>query len=109
MAPGQESELEITMTVRTVVTTLVTAALLASAVAAARADVYFLNNQQATDTASATHVSDSADDRLLIVNGQNGRVIYDDGKDDLFCVTRKVIIGYNEFGEPIRKRVMRCR
>lgn len=99
------------MTIRSFVTTIVAAALIASAVTAARADVYFLgsNDQHATDTATATQVSDSADDRLLIVNGQNGRVIYDDGKDDLFCVTRKVVIGYNEFGEPIRKRVMRCR
>jgi hypothetical protein len=100
-----------TMTIRTFVTSVVTAALIASAATAARADVYLLNSsgQHAAGEAPATPVSDSADDRLLIVNGQNGRVIYDDGRDDLFCVTRKVIIGYNEFGEPIRKRVMRCR
>lgn len=100
------------MTIRTFVTAVVAAALIASAATAARADVYYLNNsssEHATGEAPVTHVADSADDRLLIVNGQNGRVIYDDGRDDLFCVTRKVIIGYNEFGEPIRKRVMRCR
>lgn len=98
------------MTIRTFVTAVVTAALIASAATAARADVYYLNNSgQPAAEAPATHVSDTPDDRLLIVNGQNGRVIYDDGRDDLFCVTRKVIIGYNEFGEPIRKRVMRCR
>ncbi|WP_454620433.1 hypothetical protein [Bradyrhizobium cenepequi] len=99
------------MTIRTFVTTIVAAVLVACAVTAAKADVYFLesNDQHETDTTAATHVSDSADDRLLIVNGQTGRVIYDDGKNDLFCVTRKVVIGYNEFGKPIRKRVMRCR
>lgn len=99
------------MTIRTFVTAIVAAALLPSAVSAARADVYILgsNDQHAKDTATATHTSGSDDDRLLIVNGQNGRVIYDDGKDDLFCVTRKVVIGYNEYGDPIRKRVMRCR
>ena len=98
------------MTVRTFVTTLVAAALIASAATAAKADVYFLgSDQHAVDTAPATPVSDSADDRLLIVNGNTGKVIYDDGKDDLFCVTRKVVIGYNEYGDPIRKRIMRCR
>lgn len=99
------------MTTRTLMTTIVAAALAASAITAAQADVYFLGSkdQHATDTATATHVSDSADDRLMIVNGKTGRVIYDDGKDDLFCVTRKVIIGYDEDGDPIRKRVMRCR
>ena len=51
----------------------------------------------------------AADDRLMIVNGNNGHVIYDDGKDDLFCVTRKVIVGYNEWGQPIRRRTMHCR
>jgi hypothetical protein len=51
----------------------------------------------------------SADDRLMIVNGNNGHVIYDDGKDDMFCVTRRVIVGYNEWGQPIRRRTMHCR
>lgn len=97
------------MTIRTFVTTIVAAAFVASAVTAARADVYFLGSNDQHETDRGIGASDSADDRLLIVNGSSGRVIYDDGKNDLFCVTRKVVIGYNEFGEPIRKRVMRCR
>lgn len=62
--------------------------------------------QGVTDTTEST---DAANDRLMIVNGNTGHVIYDDGRDDLFCVTRKVIVGYNEWGYPIRKRTMRCR
>jgi hypothetical protein len=53
-----------------------------------------------------------ADDpnRLLIVNGNTGKVIYDDGRNDLFCVIRRVAIGYNEHtGRPIYRRTMRCR
>jgi len=48
-------------------------------------------------------------DRLMIVNGNSGRVIYDDGRDDLFCVTRRYIIGYDDWGRPIRRRAMNCR
>ena len=51
----------------------------------------------------------TANDRLMIVNGNSGHVIYDDGRDDLFCVTRRVIVGYNEWGYPIRRRTMHCR
>ncbi|KPL53613.1 hypothetical protein ABB55_16485 [Prosthecomicrobium hirschii] len=51
----------------------------------------------------------SGEDRLLIVNGNTGRVIYDDGRDDLFCVTRKVIAGYDYYGRPILRRTMKCR
>jgi len=50
-----------------------------------------------------------ADQRLLIVNGNNGHVVYDDGRDDLFCVTRRVIVGYTHTGRPIYRRTMRCR
>lgn len=48
-------------------------------------------------------------DRLLIVNGSTGRVVYDDGRDDLFCVTRRVFIGHNFWGQPVYRRSMRCR
>lgn len=65
--------------------------------------------QEQASEQDLTNVADSADDRLLIVNGSSGHVIYDDGKDDLFCVTRKVVVGYNEWGYPIRKRTMHCR
>ena len=49
------------------------------------------------------------DQRLMIVNGNTGHVIYDDRRDDLFCVTRLVIAGYNQYGRPIYRRTMRCR
>ena len=61
------------------------------------------------DQAQVQENNSSGDDRLLIVNGNTGHVIYDDGRDDLFCVTRRVVIGYNEYGYPVRKRIMKCR
>lgn len=48
-------------------------------------------------------------DRLLIVNGNSGRVIYDDGRNDLFCVTRRFVVGYNQWGHRVYRRNMRCR
>ena len=48
-------------------------------------------------------------DRLLIVNGNNGHVVYDDGRDDLFCVTRRYVAYYNYHGRPVYRRTMRCR
>jgi len=47
--------------------------------------------------------------RLVIVNGNTHQVIYDDGRDDLFCVTRRVVVGYTEDGRRIYRRTMRCR
>jgi hypothetical protein len=47
--------------------------------------------------------------RLMIVNGHTGRVIYDDGYDDLFCVTRRIVIGYDDYDRPIFRRTLRCR
>ena len=51
----------------------------------------------------------SAEDRLLIVNGNSGRVVYNDGRNDLFCVTRVVFSHYDYYGRPHYKRTMRCR
>lgn len=51
----------------------------------------------------------SADDRLLIVNGNTGHVVYDDGRDDLFCVTRRVVIGHTDEGRRVYRRTMTCR
>jgi hypothetical protein len=48
-------------------------------------------------------------DRLLIVNGNNGHVVYDDGRDDLFCVTRRYVAYYNYYGRPVFRRTIRCR
>jgi hypothetical protein len=47
--------------------------------------------------------------RLLIVNGNNGHVVYDDGRDDLFCVTRRHVAYYNYYGRPVFRRTIRCR
>jgi hypothetical protein len=76
---------------------------------AAKAEVLLLGASADQQTAQTTETGSAADDRLLIVNGNTGHVIYDDGRDDLFCVTRKVVVGYNEWGYPIRKRTMTCR
>jgi hypothetical protein len=54
-------------------------------------------------------VEANSDERLLIVNANRRRVIYDDGRNDLFCVTRVVVAGYNCWGRPYYRRVMRCR
>jgi hypothetical protein len=104
---AQPMTLEITMIVPKL-TTLAIAAFVMTATAA-KADILLLATTANQQTIQATDTANSADDRLLIVNGNTGHVIYDDGNDDLFCVTRKVVVGYNEFGYPIRKRTMRCR
>ena len=58
-----------------------------------------------------TTVADRMDaqEKLMIVNRNNGRVIYDDGRNDLFCSTRVYIAGYTDWGRPIYRRNMRCR
>jgi hypothetical protein len=60
---------------------------------------------------AASHAEDEAADldRLLIVNGNNGHVIYDDGRNDLFCVTRRFVVGYTAAGRPVVRRTIRCR
>jgi len=58
---------------------------------------------------NASNAQTTTSDRLMIVNGNNGQVIYDDGRDDLFCVTRRVIVGYTYDGRPVYRRTMRCR
>lgn len=49
------------------------------------------------------------DTKLLIVDRDRGRVVYDDGSSDLFCATRKVVVGYDYYGRPLFRRKMRCR
>jgi len=48
-------------------------------------------------------------EQLLIVDRNTGRVVYDDGVDDLFCVTKRVFVGYNRNGYAMYRRTMRCR
>jgi hypothetical protein len=79
-------------------------------VSVAKAEIFVKDHSsQEQGWNDAADSTTSADDRLMIVNGNNGHVIYDDGKDDLFCVTRRVVVGYNEWGQPIRRRTMHCR
>jgi len=59
--------------------------------------------------ANADEAAPSVSDRLVIVNGNTNEVIYDDGEDDLFCVTRRHFIGYNDNGHKVYRRTMRCR
>jgi hypothetical protein len=51
----------------------------------------------------------SANDRLMIVNGHTGRVIFDDRHDDQFCVIRRYVVGYDDYGRPIIRRSLNCR
>ena len=48
-------------------------------------------------------------EQLLIIDRNSGHVVYDDGKDDLFCVTRRIKVGYAESGRALYRRTMRCR
>jgi hypothetical protein len=62
-----------------------------------------------SNTVIPTPAQGQAQDRLLIVNGNNGHVVYDDGRDDLFCVTRRYVAYYNYYGRPVYRRTIRCR
>ena len=46
---------------------------------------------------------------LVIADGHTGRILYDDGYDDLFCVTRRRFAGYDWRGRPVFRRTIRCR
>jgi hypothetical protein len=63
----------------------------------------------ATFAASCANAQSQSDERLLIVDGNRGRVIYDDGRNDLFCVTRRYVAYYTWSGQPVFNRTMRCR
>jgi hypothetical protein len=49
------------------------------------------------------------DNRLMIVNGYTGRMVYDDGRDDMFCVTRGYFVGWDYYGRQIFRGAMACR
>ena len=49
------------------------------------------------------------DNRLMIVSRYTGRVIYNDGRNDLFCATGFNLAGYNYYGRPVYRRTMHCR
>jgi hypothetical protein len=67
------------------------------------------NVNSVSKAATPAPQSDRADNRLLIVNGVSGRVMYDDGHEDMFCVTRRYLIGWNDAGRRIYQRNMSCR
>ncbi len=46
---------------------------------------------------------------LVIADGDSGRIVYDDGYDDAFCITRRRFVGYDWYGRPMFRRVIRCR
>ena len=60
-------------------------------------------------TARAAEVGASSDSRLVVVNGNSGRVIFDDGRDDVICVYRRNTIGYDDYGRAVRRGRMHCR
>ena len=74
---------------------------------------FFATATLLTGAAQAQITSDEmqseSQDRLMIVNGNSGRVVYDDGRDDLYCVTRRYTAAYDYYGRPIRRRSMNCR
>ena len=90
------------MTIRTLCLALVC---LAAGLGSAHAENLFERLEQ---TSTAEPAQDGSE-RLLIVNGSTHQVLYDDGKTDLFCVVRKVRVGYDADGDPIYRRKMRCR
>jgi hypothetical protein len=63
----------------------------------------------AASFATSANAQGQGQDRLLIVNGNTGHVVYDDGRNDLFCVTRRYVAYYDYFGRPVTRRTMRCR
>ena len=96
--------------VRTVIASVMLAAVPFVAAPAAHAQV-FLGTQAPFAASEEVNAQDQAGakDRLMIVNRNTGRVIYDDGRNDLFCSTRLYVAGYNYWGQPIYRRNMRCR
>jgi hypothetical protein len=70
------------------------------------ADVEISAHNEAAPTLD--NVSGSQE-RLMIVSRNTGRIIYDDGRNDLFCATAVYVAGYTQWGRPIYRRSMRCR
>jgi hypothetical protein len=63
----------------------------------------------ATLSAAGAARAEDANNRLMVVSGNSGHVLYDDGRDDLFCATRRHVVGYDEYGHRVFRRTMRCR
>lgn len=58
---------------------------------------------------TSNEIQSEGHDRLMIVSGNSGRVVYDDGRDDLYCVTTRYTAAYDYYARPIRRRSMNCR
>lgn len=86
-----------------------TLVLFAAAPAALAQAIPVGQDRATTPAAPAVTEPATAEDRLMIVNRNTGRVIYDDGRNDLFCSTRRYIAGYTDWGRPIYRRNMHCR
>ena len=65
------------------------------------------NGNQTSGSSAGDH--SVGQDRLMIDDRNTGRVIYDDGRNDLFCVTGVYVVGYTWDGRRIYRRHMRCR
>jgi len=59
--------------------------------------------------ALAQTAMDEAENKLLIVDRDRGRVIYDNGRNDLYCAAGTYFIGYTYYGWPVYRRTMSCR
>jgi hypothetical protein len=93
----------------TVIRTSIAAAVLLILPAAVSPSLADQNGNPVPVTATHAQQPDRASNRLLMVNGNSGRVIYDDGHEDLFCVTRRYLVGWTETGRRIYHRTMSCR
>jgi hypothetical protein len=95
---------------RTVITTATLALVSLAAASSSQAQVFPVAQDQIAASEEFTAQDQAAaEERLMIVNRNTGRVIYDDGRNDLFCATRLYVVGYTDWGRPIYRRNMRCR
>ncbi|GGE24632.1 hypothetical protein GCM10011390_50080 [Aureimonas endophytica] len=60
------------------------------------------------DAPSAVADASDEDDRLMVINANTGRVVYDDGHDDVVCVKRNRVVGYDWYGRALYKRSVKC-
>jgi hypothetical protein len=107
LSPGRRRDTSISFLKET--TMIRTSAALLTLLATANPGLAGQNGNAVSNTATPAPQSDRPDNRLLIVNGNSGRVIYDDGHEDMFCVTRRYLIGWNDAGRRIYHRTMSCR
>ncbi|MGL4636079.1 MAG: hypothetical protein ACRCWF_08870 [Beijerinckiaceae bacterium] len=50
----------------------------------------------------------SGTNRFHIVDGDQGRVVYDDGRNDGGCIFRRKFVGYDYWGNPRFRKVFHC-